>query len=224
MDAKANRRLALDEQIRARKEDIIDAAIYEFIENGIDNSKISDIAKRAEVGTITVYRYFETKPRLVIECATKLWKRELEALTPQLFPSDFDRLNGFEQAEHILGVLGSLHEKCPVLLQLLEQFDNYIVKEHIEKEQLHQYEAGIIDTRETLLSAIHKGKKDGSIRSDIDAIQFYATTTHAVIALSQKLLMRGDVIESDMETDAKTQIALLIKMELYYIKGTKEVF
>lgn len=85
MDAKAKRRLALDQQIKARKEDIIDATICEFIENGIDNSKISDIAKRAEVGTITVYRYFETKPKLVIECATKLWSREMEALTPLLF-------------------------------------------------------------------------------------------------------------------------------------------
>ena len=223
MDAKAKRRLALDEQIKARKEDIINAAIYEFIENGIDNSKISDIAKRAEVGTITVYRYFETKPRLVIECATKLWKSEMEALTPLLFPTDFVELTGFEQAKHILGILGSLHEKCPVLLRLLEQFDNYIVKEHIAKEQLQQYEAGIIDTRETLLSAIRTGQKDGSIRTDFDALQFYATTTHAVVALSQKLLMRGDVIESDLETDAKTQIALLIEMELYFIKGTKEV-
>ena len=223
MDAKAKRRLALDQQIKARKEDIIDATICEFIENGIDNSKISDIAKRAEVGTITVYRYFETKPKLVIECATKLWSREMEALTPLLFPTDFDGLNGFEQAKHILGILGSLHEKHPVLLRLLEQFDNYVVKEHIQKEQLQQYEAGIIDTRETLLTAILTGQKDGSIRSDIDALQFYATTTHAVIALSQKLLMRGDVIESDLETDAKSQIALLIEMGLYFIKETKEV-
>ena len=223
MDAKATRRLALDRQIKARKDDIIDAAICEFIENGIDNSKISDIAKRAEVGTITVYRYFETKPRLVIECATKLWKSEMETLTPLLFPTDFDRLNGYEQATHILEILGTLHEKCPVMLRLLEQFDNYVVKEHIQKEQLQQYEAGIIDTREMLLAAIRTGQADGSIRLDIDAIRFYATTTHAVIALSQKLLMRGDVIQSDTETDAKTQIALLIEMALYFIKGTKEL-
>ena len=213
----------LDMQIIARKEVIVDAAIQEFVENGIDNSKISEIAKRAGVGTITVYRYFENKPKLVIECATKLWSREMDSLKPLIFPENFDNLNGFSQVKHILEILSSLHEKCPVMLSLLEQFDNYIVKEHIQKEQLQQYEAGIIDTRESLLAAIKKGQKDGSIRSDIDANHFYATTTHTVIALSQKLLMRGDVIQSDAETDAKTQIALLIDMELYYIKCKAEV-
>lgn len=223
MDAKAKRRLELDNQIKARKEAIIDAAISEIIENGIDNSKISDIAKRAHVGTITVYRYFETKPKLIIECATKLWRRETEKLAPLLFPANISNLSGFEQAKQLLEILGSLHEKCPVPLRLMEQFDNYIVNERIPKEQLLQYEARIIDTRDRLLAAVHTGQKDGSIRRDIDALQFYATTTHAVIALSQKLLLRGNLIQSDQETDAKAQIALLIEMELFYIKGTNEV-
>jgi len=223
MDAKTTRRLALDRQIEARKEAIITAAIQEFIENGIDSSKISDIAKWAHVGAITVYRYFETKPKLVIECALVLWSGEMKNLTPLLFSANNINLNGFERVEKLLSAIGSLHETCPVLLRLLEQFDNFIVKEHVSKAQLLQYESGIIDTREILLEAIHLGQKDGSIRSDIDALQFYATATHAVVALSQKLLLRGDVIQSDQEIGAKAQIALLIEMELYFIKGTIEV-
>ena len=73
MEEKTKRRTELDRQIAARKEDIMDAAILEFIENGIDNSKISDIAKRAEVGTVTVYRYFENKHRLLIYIAAWYW-------------------------------------------------------------------------------------------------------------------------------------------------------
>jgi len=223
MDAKAKRRLTLDRQIEAHKEDIKEAAILEFIENGIDNSKISDIAKRAKVGTITVYRYFETKPKLVIECATKLWNGEMKNLMPQLYTKNFIDLNGFEQVKHILSILGSLHEKCPVLLRLMEQFDNYIVRERIPKEQLLQYEEGIVDTRAIMLAAIQTGRKDGSIRPDIDALQIYETATHAIVALSQKLLLRGDVIQSDLDIDAKTQIKLLIEMELCFIKGTEGV-
>lgn len=223
METKSKRRLELDRQIGVRKESILDAAILEFTDNGIDNSRIADIAKRAGVGAVTVYRYFENKPQLVIECATKLWKSEIKIFSSQLNPPNFSALTGFEKVEHILYILGSLHEICPVLLRLLEQFDNYIVKERIPKEQLLQYEEGIIDTREILLEAIRAGQRDGSIRSDIDALQFYATSAHAVVALSQKLLLRGDVIQSDHDTDAKTQIALLTDMELNYIKGTNEV-
>ncbi len=217
MEAKAKRRIELDRQIEARKEEIKDAAIKEFIENGIDNSKISDIAKRAEVGAATVYRYFETKPKLVIECATKLWRSGMDSLTQQLNPANFKDLNGFEQVKKILETIGSLHETHPVLLRMMEQFDNYVVKEQIPKEQLLQYEAGIIDTRAMMLDAIRTGQKDGSIRPEVDAIRFYSAATHSLVSLSQKLLLRGDVIQSDQEVDAKAQIALLIEMELYYI-------
>jgi len=172
MDAKAKRRIALDRQIIARKEDIIDAAIREFIENGIDNSKISDIAKRAEVGTATVYRYFETKPKLVVECATKLWNIEMKRLLPLFHPAGFEDLNGFERVKQILYTIGSLYEIRPHLLRLLEQFDNYTVRERISKELLQKYEAGIIDTRGMMLSAIKAGQTDGSIRSDIDRRRF----------------------------------------------------
>jgi len=223
MVEKSQRRVALDRQIEARKESILDAAILEFIDNGIDNSRISDIAKRAGVGAVTVYRYFENKPKLVIECAEKLWKSEIKSLSPRLNTPNYKALNGFEKAAHILSVLCSLHEICPVSLRLLEQFDNYVVKEHISGEQLLKYEEGIIDTRKILLKAIYEGQRDSSVRSDIDALQFYATATHALVALSQKLLLRGDVIQSDRDTDAKTQISLLAEMELNYIKGMNEV-
>lgn len=223
MNAKEKRRIELDLQIEGRKETIIGAAILEFIENGIDNSKISDIAKRAEVGTATVYRYFETKPKLVIECATKLWKGRQNNLSSAFLPADFKAQNGFEQVKKILCSIGSLYEDSPDSLRLLEQFDNYIVKEQIPKEQLRQYESGIMSTRSLMLEAIKAGQADGSIRPDIDGLKFYTTASHAVVALIQKLLLRGDVLQSDHEVDVREQIALMIEMELYFIKGTEGV-
>ena len=223
METTAERRLALNLQIEARKEAIVSAATYEFIENGIDNSKISDIAKRAEVGTITVYRYFENKPQLVIECATRLWKSEAEKLRPILFPKNFPSQNGFGQVSHILGILASLYDYIPTMLRLLEQFDNYIVREQITKEQLRHYEAGIIEIRAEMLEAFRKGQRDGSIRSDANALEIYATATHAIVSLSQKLLLRGEIIQSDLETDANSQLKLLSDMVLNYIKAENEV-
>lgn len=218
MEEKTKRRTELDRQIAARKEDIMDAAILEFIENGIDNSKISDIAKRAGVGTVTVYRYFENKPSLVVECATKLWGAQMNSLTPLFYPTNYDELSGFEKVRQILHTIGSLYEIRPGMLRLLEQFDNYTVREHLSKELLQKYEAGIIDTRARMLAAIEAGQKDGTIRPDIDAVSFYTTVIHSTIPLIQKLLLRGDVIISDRDIDAKAQISLLNDMELSYIR------
>lgn len=222
MDPKSKRRIELNQQMKAHKDAIIEAAIREFIINGIDNSKITDIARHAEVGAATIYRYFETKPKLVIECATKLWSGEVNGLMPRLNPKNFNKLSGFEQMQEILSIFGSLFEECSVLLQLLEQFDNYIAKEKVPKEQLQKYEKGILDLRSITLKAIQKGQKDGSIRPEIDGKQFYMTASHAIMALSQKLLLRGNILQSDNDFDAKTQILSLIDMELYYIKGVEK--
>ena len=218
MEVGAERRIALDKQIGARKEDIIAAAIREFIENGIENAKISDIAKSAEVGTVTVYRYFENKPKLVVECAVRLWHDEMNGLAPLFKPEKYDEMSGFEKVRQILGTIGSLYEIRPDMLRLLEQFDNYTVREQISKELLQKYEAGIINTRVMMLEAIKAGQQDGSIRTGINAISFYTTAIHSIIPLIQKLLLRGDVIQSDREIDPKKQIALLIEMELSYIR------
>ena len=208
----------LEQQILSRRENIIDAAINEFLTNGIDNSKISDIAKRASVGEATVYRYFENKPRLVIDSATKLWSRELESYLSQMNTDAYIRANGFEQVKAIFEIIVSLYEASPELLRLLEQLDNYIVRERISKETLRQYESEIDSFRRLLLAAINTGQKDGSIRSDIDGVLFFETASHSIITLSQKLLIRGDIIKSDKDTDAKAQLELLAEMELDYIK------
>jgi AcrR family transcriptional regulator len=218
MDAKSKRMLERNQQIEKRKEEILNAAIEEFIQNGIDNSKISDIAKRAVVGSATVYRYFETKPKLVIECATKLWNGEMNSILPRINVESLDSLNGFEQVQKVLNIFVAIYEECPFLLRLLEQFDNYIVNEKIPREQLSQYDVGIAASRDLILKAIKAGQEDGTIRRDFDVLQFYMTIAHAIMALSQKLLMRGDILPSDKEIDGKTQISMLIEVALDFIK------
>lgn len=219
MDAKTKRRLELNKQIEDRKDDICKAAIEEFIAVGIDNAKISDIAKRAEVGAATVYRYFDNKTGIVIEAAARLWSGEMKHLVPKVSKDDLSGKNGFEQVKSILTLFGTFFKTCPQFLRLLEEFDNFIVRESVSKELLHNYEANISDTEFIMLSAIEKGQRDGTIKPDLDPKVFYVTATHAITSLSQKLLLRGNILESDSETSPEKQLSCLIEMELAFIKA-----
>ena len=78
--------------------------------------------------------------------------------------------------------------------------------------------------RAEMLESFRKGQADGSIRTDIDSLKIYATATHAIVSLSQKLLLRGEIIQSDLETGADLQLKLLADMVLNYIKAENEVF
>ena len=52
-------------QKRDRRQAVLDAALELFTERGFDGTAVPEIAKRARVGTGTVYRYFESKEAIV---------------------------------------------------------------------------------------------------------------------------------------------------------------
>lgn len=219
MEASEKRKLEREHQSESRRDEIIAAAVKEFVSSGIENTRITDIARRAEVGPATVYRYFETKPNLVVECATKLWNGEMTDLAPLINTAKEEGKTGLEHVRALLGVMGELYDKCPEWLRLLEQFDNYIVRENVPREQLAGYEQSIFKTQALMIEAIKQGQEDGTIRPDVDGKSFCVTATHTITALSQKLLLRGYVVKSDSELDAKTEIDTLIEMALRYLSA-----
>ena len=61
--------MVIQERKNIHKEKVIYAALEFFSENGIENSKVSDIANKAGVTERTVFRYFKTKNDLVLAAA-----------------------------------------------------------------------------------------------------------------------------------------------------------
>ena len=56
-----------------RRERLLDEAFRLFAARSIESVKLTEIAEAAGLGIVTLYRYFKTKPDLVIELATKKW-------------------------------------------------------------------------------------------------------------------------------------------------------
>jgi len=219
MNLKNKRMNEINEQKEKRKEDILVAAIEVFKEKSIRSAKMTDIALESEVGVATVYRYFKTKLDLVIEAVNWMCKEEMQLMFEPFEGDGYKSMNGLEQVSFILKLFIQLYEVYPDFVVLLEQFDNYVVEEHIGLEQLEHYEKNIIDLKEITFDAMERGKKDGSIKMSIDNNIFYTTIAHSLMSLSQKLILRGNILKSDREINGKKQLALLIEMAEGYIKN-----
>ena len=79
-----------------KEKDIIEASINIFAEKGFHNSKISDIAKEANVATGSVYRYFKNKEDIIISIFEELWETlfvKMEKLTNTKSVSPLDKLD-----------------------------------------------------------------------------------------------------------------------------------
>jgi AcrR family transcriptional regulator len=218
MNVKTKRHTDTDRQKEERKEKVIIAAIEVFKEKGIENAKMTDIAEKAAIGVASVYRYFKTKPELVIAAAVKFWDLGLAALSDDYAEAVQHELNGLAQVRQILQVSFTVYHEHQDFIRFLEELDYYILKEQIGFEKLAVYENNIFHAKTLLFAALETGKRDGSIRPDIDNNRFCITITRVLMSLCQKLALRGIVLPSDSEIAGEVQLGILIDMAVRYIQ------
>jgi AcrR family transcriptional regulator len=218
VDLKTKRESERAEEIEKRKKDVIKAAREVFLQKGIDKAKMTDIAAGAGVGVASVYRYFATKTDLLLEVAVDYWESEKEYIDTILIEQGpNDNLNGYKKVKKLLGIFQHIYTEQPNFLKFLEMFDNHIIREGVPFERLELYEISALSFKPLIFNAIEQGKNDGSIRKDVDAELFYMTTAHALMSLSQKLLLRGSVLRTDRTVEGLEQIKLLSDMAVKYI-------
>lgn len=218
MDLIEKRKKETEQEKDKRKKFVVDAAVKVFIEKGIENTKMTDIAENAEIGVASVYRYFKTKTEIVIEAAISFWNTEIN-IFHSILENDFDKLSGLARVSKILDIFIETYMNHKYFFRFIEDFDNYVVKENIPKERLSSYEKNILKLMPVMIEALELGKKDGSINPDINNEKFYMTITHTLISLSQKLILRNIILDSDNYFEGKAQLELVKDMALKYIEN-----
>src|SRR5438874_8347717 len=80
-----------------RKEDVLDAALVEFAERGLEGTSTEDIARRAGISQPYLFRLFGTKKELFKASTARCFRETLE-----LFQRAAEGLRG-EEALHAIG-------------------------------------------------------------------------------------------------------------------------
>jgi Transcriptional regulator len=217
MDLRQKRKLEQENIKNQKMEEVLNAALKVFCKQGIDNTKMTDIAEEAEIGIASLYRYFKTKPDIAVEVGCRLWQDMIMALTDLLYTKVQKASNGRDRVETILQLFLELYHNHQEFLKFIDEFDRYVVKEQVSLEKLKIYEKSIIDLKSVMMTAIESGRRDGTIRKDFDAEAYYFSTTHVLMTLCQKLLLRGKVLESDDIIQGEQQIQMIIDMSVRYL-------
>ena len=86
-----------------REDSIVYVAAELFLEKGIGNVKMTDVAEAAGVGVASLYRWYGTKDGLVIRAGALLW-RDLHTLFHSVYEAaDFRACAGIEQIRRLFG-------------------------------------------------------------------------------------------------------------------------
>ena len=197
---------------------VVLTAAQRFLQDGISNIRMTDLAKDCGVGVASLYRYFGTKTAIVTAAGALLWQ-DVSRLFEGVFESpDFLRKSGLARVQELLGVFLTIYRQEPAFLKFLHEFDEFVLREKPDPAQLLEYEKNVLNFYPVFLESFRAGQQDGSIRSAADPVIYYHAVTHAVISLAQKHL-RGRELPSDSDTSGEEELALVIDMAVAYLRS-----
>ena len=200
-----------------RSDKAVAAAAKLFMERGIEDVKMTDIADESGVGVATLYRYFGTKPRMVTEVMTYLWE-EITQLFSGVFDSpEFLRQTGLKQLNDLMRMFIVLYQAHTDFMKLVGEFDRYIIREQIPKSELADYEQAIVNFYPVPEHAYKQGLEDGTVREIENFKLFYITYAHALLEMCKKFVI-GELLPSDDFTTAEQELMTLIETAVRFLK------
>ena len=160
--SKLNKR-AIAKQVRYEK--IIEAATELFLNRGVQNVQMQDIADAAEIGIATLFRYFPKKEYIVVSASnaiTDYMTKRIESIISQ-------PITAYEMLEQVLDYY--MESSLDPDLRLAKFFESLDLYKKMASEMPNQHDEYLKNRNKlanTLLQIAELGNKDGSLRSELD--------------------------------------------------------
>jgi len=210
--------LSDSKQIKIKR--ILEAAKIEFDINGISNSKISSIAKRAKVGEASIYRYFTEKLYLVRFVAFDYWREQREVFDEYKDDNIDNRVSGLDKIKSYLGMFIEMYYKHRMFLKFMEDLDIYLVPSKTTEDENEFFEH-IHYIKQTFIEMFEEGVHDGSINPDFVAEDLYSFVSQVMVSTTQKMALRLGYNHISDDKYAVNCLNNTINMYINYISNKK---
>ena len=210
-----------DEQKNARIDRILAAAFKLFSSAGIEPVAMTDIAKKAEIGVASLYRYFSTKDEIAIRTAIWAWEKQISEIYTSINTDEYKNGNGLFRLSIIFSLFKKLYMSQPEFLRFIYFFDSYAVNSGIKQERMIEYENVIGKVQMIVADAINLGLKDNSINKKyIDKTEdLYFTLMHSFFSTAQKLTLSENLLAMNEKSKRSDQLDLLSELLLNGVKA-----
>ena len=200
-----------------RIERVIEAAKVEFNEQGIKNSKLRLIAKRAKVGEASIYRYFKDKDDLIKIVAFSYWQTHANLFDDYYYGNVVNKDTGLKKVEVSLNIFHHLYKNHKEFLKFVEDFDNYFANEIITPSD-NSFQELIYSLKRRFVSIFVEGQNDGSIKPELSGEEMYSFVSQVMVSTTQKLSARIGFLHDEDEDYPIKCITNLITMFIQFVK------
>ena len=174
-----------------------------FLENGIEKTKISDIAQLSGLTERSVFRYFETKADLVLAASLLYWNRVLERIDRMSHENSDGSTTGLEDAEKILICYSKLYRLDPQGMRFTLDAELTLHSAGRLHEIRNQPPEPYETSNGPMAKAIRKGLADGSISPEVDVKEIYYNSYDAILGIMQRLSIGGTPSARELDYDSR---------------------
>ena len=208
------RNLEKDEaEMAYRRERMMEEGFRLFSEKGVGQVSMMEVAAACRVGVATVYRYFNTKLELVLAIGEAKWNEYAEKVRKLRAEKNADAMTAGEELSFYLDFYIDLYRNHKDILRFNQELNNYARQEHATAEQLAPYLRSIQAFGVTFHQMYEKGKRDGTLKTDLPEEKLFAATAHIMMAVAVRYA-QGLLFSAENEEDRTEEYMLLKRMIL----------
>lgn len=199
-------------EMAAKNQRILENGFRIFAENTIEKVTMLDVAKAAGIAISSLYRYYSTKPKLVMAISTWAWDtyaKENERIETEASKPDRTAAEIFES---YLDSFLDLYHNHRNLLRFNQFFNVFLVSEDISEEEMGPYLDMVRGLERRFGRIYQRAQQDGTLCTDISEKKMFSMTLHLMLAVVTRYAV-GLVYneESDAEEELRLQKDMLVR-------------
>ena len=173
-------------EMAAKRQKILEAGYHLFSTKTISTVTMNEVADACGIGIATLYRYYKTKPILVMAIASWLWENYVKENTHLLEETENVHISAKQRYEFFIETFIDLYRNQKEMLRFNQLFNIYVRSEQVPAGQLDAYNNMIGLMSEKFQEIILKGQQDGTIRKDGSGQVIFSTTLHLMLATATR--------------------------------------
>jgi len=198
-------------EMAAKREKILEAGFHLFSRKSISSVTMNDVANACKLGIATVYRYYKSKPTLVLAIATWVWDSYIQENMRLLEETRKEGDSAVDRYEFFIDTFLNLYRNRKEMLRFNQLFNIYVRSEKVPEDELSAYKQMIGKISLVFQQTVLKGQEDGTIRKDIPGETIFSTTLHLILAATTRYAF-GLVYTPEGEAEEERELLLLKRM------------
>lgn len=166
----------------AKRKRIMETGFNIFSERGIEAVTMPEVAEASGVSRATLYRYFPTKLDLVLAIGLETWADYINYRTELIAPETHANWTAAEFLGYFLDSFIDLYRHHRDMLRFNYDLNSFMRKESGAAQVIGIYRETAVGVRAQFHDLFERGKKDGTIRTDLQEESMFSGPFHIMMA------------------------------------------